>query len=102
LYNGSEDGTGNDGTEAARYEALHCAAERVARESLQAFGEVVDSEQEQTESTQERHCGRGIHRLRLDSTFASVEQNDFKIFLVDTPKNYLLISLSLVGLGSFA
>jgi hypothetical protein len=79
---------------------LHCPAERVARQSLQAFGEVVDSEQEQTQSTQERHRGRGIHRLRLDSSFSNVEQNDFKIFLVDTSKDYLLISLILVGLGS--
>src|SRR4029077_3585622 len=78
LYHGSEEGTGDDRTEAARHKPLQCAAERVACESLQAFGEVVDSKQEQTESTQERHGGRGIHRLCLDSSCSSVEQNDFK------------------------
>jgi hypothetical protein len=53
---------------------LQRAPERVAGESLQAFGEVVDSEQEQAESTQERYGGRGIHRLRLESNFSNVEK----------------------------
>src|SRR5262249_43530734 len=78
LYHRGEKGTRYDGTEAARYEPLQRAAKRIARESLQAFGEMVDSEQEKTESTQERNGGGGIHRSRLDSSSASVEQNDFK------------------------
>jgi hypothetical protein len=51
---------------------------------------MVDSEQEKTESTQERNGGGGIHRLRLDSSSASVEQNDFK----KLPRRYVTKSPS--------
>jgi hypothetical protein len=47
---------------------------------------MVDSEQEQAESTQERYDGRGIHRLRLESSFSNAEQNQFEIYRAKTPK----------------
>ena len=65
LNHRREERTGSDRAEAAGDEPLERAAQRVAREALQAFGEVVDSEQEQAEPTQERYGGGGIHGLRL-------------------------------------
>jgi hypothetical protein len=81
---------------------LQRAPQRVARESLQAFGEMVDSEQEQAESTQERYDGRGIHRLRLESSFSNVEQNHYKISRQGIKKYYVPISPNLVCLAFFA
>jgi ureidoglycolate hydrolase len=40
---------------------LERAAQRVTRKAFQTFGEMVDSEQEQTQSTQEVYNGGGIH-----------------------------------------
>ena len=49
-----EERPGYDGAESAGDEPLERAAERVARQSLQAFGEMVDAEQEEAEPTQDR------------------------------------------------
>ena len=46
-------------------EPLERAAQGVSREPLQAFGEVVDSEQEQAQSTQKVDGGGGIHGMSL-------------------------------------
>ena len=60
-----EDHARRDGAEPAGDEPLERAAQRVAREILQAFGEVVDPEQEHAEPTEQRHDGGGVHRARL-------------------------------------
>jgi hypothetical protein len=87
LYYGGEDSAREHSTEAARHESLQSAAKRIARESFQAFGKMVNSEQEQAESTQERYGGGGIHRLRLDFSFSNVEQNQFEIYRAKQPRN---------------
>lgn len=56
--------SGGDRAEAAGNERLERAAQRVARKTLQAFGEVVDPEQEQAQSTQEFHDGGGVRGLQ--------------------------------------
>src|SRR5262249_22230387 len=86
LYHCGEDGTRDDGAEAARHEPLQRTPERVAGESFEAFGEVMDSEQEQAESTQDRYGGGGIHRLRRDSNSSNVEQNQSEIYRAKAPK----------------
>jgi hypothetical protein len=40
---------------------LEGATQGVARKSFEAFGEVVDPEQEQTDATQELYDDRGVH-----------------------------------------
>src|SRR5262249_46451516 len=63
LDHRGEEGTGGDRAEATGDELLERAAQRVAGEALHAFGEVVDAEQEEAESTQKRdHDGVG-HRF---------------------------------------
>jgi hypothetical protein len=65
---------------------LQRAAKRIARESLQAFSEMMDSEQEQPESTQKRYGGVGIHVLSSESSFSNVEQNPFEIYRAKAPR----------------
>ena len=55
-----EQHAGHDRAETAADQPLQGAAQRVARETLQAFGEVVDPEQEQAQSTHERYGGGGV------------------------------------------
>src|SRR5262249_25029702 len=86
LYHPGEKGTRDDGAEAARHEPLQRAANRIARESLQTFGEMVDSEQEQAESTQKRYGGVGIHGLRSESSFSNAKQNSFEIYRAKAPR----------------
>jgi hypothetical protein len=52
---------GGHRAEPAGNESLERAAQRVARETFETFGEVVDTEQEQAQSTQERYGSGGIH-----------------------------------------
>src|SRR5262249_62038380 len=56
-----EESTGGNRAEPASNEPLERAAKRIARKPFQTFGEMVDSEQEQAQSTQERYHGGGIH-----------------------------------------
>jgi hypothetical protein len=56
-----EERTGCNRAESTGNEPLERAAERVARQTLHAFGEVVDSEQEQAQATQERDHGGSVH-----------------------------------------
>jgi hypothetical protein len=65
LNHRRKDRAGKNRAESAGHEPLERVAERVARQTLQALGEVVDSEQEQAQSTQEHYSGGTIHGLRL-------------------------------------
>lgn len=56
-----EDRTGCDGAEAPGNQPLQRATQRVARQTLHTFGEMVDAKQEQAQSTQELYGRGGIH-----------------------------------------
>jgi hypothetical protein len=56
-----EERAGCNCAESAGNEPLERAAQGVARKAFQAFGEVVDAEQEQADSTQELYDDSGIH-----------------------------------------
>jgi hypothetical protein len=95
LNHGREERAGCHRAQPAGNEPLERTAQRVARKSFQTFGEMVDSEQEQTQSTKERYDNGDIHGLRLDSSFSNVGQNHFKKIHHGAKKNYLMISPNL-------
>src|SRR5262249_12312268 len=61
----------------SRREPLESAAERIARETLEALGEVVDPEQEQPEPAQERHGRGGVHRVSDAGVIVPVAIEDY-------------------------
>jgi hypothetical protein len=65
LNRDREDRTRHDRAQSAGNERLQRTAQRIAGKTLETFGEVVDPEQEQAQSTHERHGGEGVHRLFL-------------------------------------
>src|SRR5262249_7641020 len=63
LRHNREERAGGDGAVAGGNEPLERATQRVARKTLETFGEVVDSEQEQPDSTRELYDDRGAHGI---------------------------------------
>jgi hypothetical protein len=61
LNHRREERAGCNRAEPAGNEPLERATQGIARKPLQTFGEMVDSEQEQAQSTQQCYCGGGIH-----------------------------------------